>query len=174
MSATATEEWNIFKICHTVETISPQVQTYRDQVQHLEKLAFDKPQIQMCKETKFAMIPLRYLYGVLHFNFQLLWEPTLKIIASHAHSLEVAPFWEVFMEQMKIVSCSVDIPHLGPEKFHSKVIAISNLYEKAYELTNKPDLANCRLLLWKGMTLFPDIAAAKTRDTSQLFLDFIE
>ncbi|RZB39164.1 small subunit processome component 20 -like, partial [Asbolus verrucosus] len=97
------EEFAVFSICYRVESIDPQVHTYRDQLQNLEKLNFDKPQMIMCNKTDFKTIPLRYLCGCLYINFKLLWDPVMNIIETHAHGLKVDEFWGVYGEELKKV-----------------------------------------------------------------------
>lgn len=171
----STEDWNIFHICYAVESISPQVDTYRDQLQNLEKLSFEKQQMQMCKNTEFKLVPLRYLCGVLYMNFQLLWDPVSNIINSHAHGLNQTDFWLVFGKQLKFAA------EHAKNKVTEKNIDlecncefIKDLYFDMYKLEGKPDYVNYRLLLWKTLFLFPEVAEAKTRDVSELFLKFIE
>lgn len=97
----AKEKFQIFTICYTVESIDPQVHTYRDQLQSLAKLNSDKPQMIMCNKTDFRTVPLRYLCGVLYMNFKLLWSPVSAIIETHAHGLAVGEFWDVFGGELK-------------------------------------------------------------------------
>lgn len=50
---------------------------------------------------------------------------------------------------------------------------LNDVYESSCKLVMKPDYGNYRLLLWKAMTHFVDVAEAKTRDVAELVLDFI-
>ncbi|EFA12725.1 small subunit processome component 20 homolog [Tribolium castaneum] len=171
---TPKEKFQIFTICYKIESIESQVQTYRDQLQNLEKLNFDKPQMIMCLKTEFRTIPLRYLCGTLYINFKLLWEPVVQIIEGHAHGLEIGEFWEVFGAELRTVVGRVRDEGEKGEEFDAKWEVINELWKKSGEFKSGPDYANYRLLLWKALGLFPDIAEAKTRDVSDLLLDFIE
>ncbi|XP_023019456.2 LOW QUALITY PROTEIN: small subunit processome component 20 homolog [Leptinotarsa decemlineata] len=164
------ESWKIFSIFYSVESTTPDVHTYRDQLQNLEKLNFNKPQMRMCMQTPFKTIPLRYLCGALYFNFQLLWEPILKIISSHALGMELNIFWDIFGYQLKNVCHQLKSPKHDLELIESK----SETIHKYYEKTSKPDFVNYRMQLWKALSLFPNVAEAKTREVSVLLLDFIE
>ncbi|KAJ8922427.1 hypothetical protein NQ315_004373 [Exocentrus adspersus] len=161
------EKWRVFSICYAVEAMEPQVDTYRNQLQNLEKFYYDQPQMLMCIQTDFKTIPLRYLCGALYINFQLLWEPVTKIIASHAGGLDINVFWGVFGKELKNVCDNIR---------HPKEIDVYELDDRKCDALAdkvKPDFSNYRLLLWKAMSMFPDIAEAKTRDVSELVLEFI-
>lgn len=129
----------------------------------------------MCKSTHFKKIPLRYLCGALYMNFQLLWDPTINIIVTHAQGLDISDFWSIFVEELKNVVENIKNP-TGFQDDHSNidVTFLENLFAKTYEITVKPDFVNYRLLLWKAMTYFPEIAETKTRDVSELMLKFME
>lgn len=170
------EKFSVFSICHKIESINPQVHTYREQLQNLEKLYFHKPQIKMCMQTPFKNLPLRYFCGCLYTNFKLLWDQILKNIESHAHGLEINDFWEVYGEELRAVVQNIrhrkefEADDIGPVEWEF----VRNLYQSFQQLTTKPDFFNYRLLLWRGLADFADISEAKTRDTSELLLDFIE
>ncbi|XP_056635303.1 small subunit processome component 20 homolog isoform X1 [Diorhabda sublineata] len=168
------EDWQVFTLMYKVESIEPHVHTYRDQLQCLEKLSFDKPQMLMCKQTSFSIIPLRYLCGTLYINFQLLWEPVIKIIASYATGMESNIFWSIFGEELKNAPKSI----ISPVDFTLVSIEISctklkEMFDETLLLKSKPDFVNYRLLLWKALVHFANVAEAKTRDISDLLLDFI-
>ncbi|XP_022902088.2 small subunit processome component 20 homolog [Onthophagus taurus] len=169
------EDWNVFSLCYNVESIEPLVHTYREQLMLLEKLNFDKPQIIMCKETEFVTIPLRFLCGILYVNFKLLWEPVTKIISTYALGMEINKFWNIFSEELKGV-CD-KIRNMDENLILDEIVNyefLNNLYKNVSKIGKKADFANYRVLLWKSMQLFPEIAEAKTRDTSVLLLNFIE
>lgn len=169
------EDWKVFGIIYKVESTEPHVHTYRNQLQSLEKLSFDQPQMLMCHQTDFKTIPLRYLCGTLYINFQLLWEPVTKIIASHAKGLEINTFWGIFGEELKNVCENIRDPKevIVSDLEGGTCIFLADMFQKTQKLEVKPDFFNYRLLLWKAMSMFAEIAEAKTRDVSELFLDFV-
>lgn len=168
------EKWNLFSICYKTECITPHVHTYREQLIHLDKLHFDRPQITLCKNSEFDAIPLRYLCGVLYMNFKLLWDPVIKIIASHAVGTDMSRFWDIFVVELKTVLTNITKDEKNEISCDFNCDLLDGLYSNAYKIDVKPDFSNYRLLLWKAMSLFPEIAEAKTRDVSTLFLDFIK
>lgn len=170
------EDFKVFSLCYRTESIDPQVDTYRDQLLALEKLNFDKPQMIMCNQTEFKTIPLRYLCGCSYMNFQLLWDPISKMIETHAHGLEINTFWQIFGNELKSVNQNIDEQQVVNtiDVIQTKCDFLGDLYQDSQKITSKPDFINHRLLLWKSMTEFADIAEAKTRDVAELLLNFIE
>lgn len=168
------EGFQVFSICYKVESTEPQVQTVREQLHCLEKLTHSRPQTKLCENTEFRLIPVRYLCGVLYINFKLLWEPTLKIIESYATGMKRDVFWDFFGEKLKLAVENIAFqPELANENLESSVQVLNELFENSHEVSAKPDFCNYRMLLWKAMTYFPDIAESKTRDISELFLNFM-
>lgn len=170
------EAWNVFTICYKTESIEPLVHTYRDQLQLLQKLSYDKPQSLMVQKTDFTTIPLRYFLGCLYMNFQLIWEPIIQLIESYAHGMPAQKFWDVFSNELKgcadrITKQEIDSSSCG---LVTDVDFIYELGENMFKVDNKPDFVNYRMLLWKAMASFADIAETKTRDISVLMLSFIE
>ncbi|XP_050316163.1 small subunit processome component 20 homolog [Anthonomus grandis grandis] len=169
------EPFKVFSLIYEVESIEPLVETYRDQLQRLEKLTFDKPQMIMCNKTEFKLIPLRYLCGVLYMNFKLLWNPVSKIIESHAHGLDSNDFWKVFGPQLKgVVENIMTEPVISVDTFETDLEALGDTFQEGQRSAYKVDFINYRVLLWRALAMFPNVAEAKTRDTSQLLLSFIE
>lgn len=168
------ENWNVFELCYSVESTQPHVHTYRDMLNSLEKFTYEKPQMTMASSTPFKLIPIRYLCGVLYMNFQLLWEPVSKIIASQAHGLNVADFWPVYLQELK--DC-VDHIHNPPEVRHSDLSCgfdlLENSFLESFSVESKPDYVNYRILLWKSMLMFAEVAEAKNRDVTEIFLNFV-
>lgn len=127
----------------------------------------------MCNKTDFKLIPLRYLCGVLYMNFKLLWEPVSKIIETHAHGLEVNMFWSVFGMELRVAKTNFT-QEVKVEVMETDLDILGDLFQDSQKVSNKPDFVNYRMLLWKALGMFADVAEAKTRDVSQILLDFIE
>lgn len=170
-----TEAWRVFSIIYNVESTDPHVHTYRDQLKNLEKLSFDQPQMLMCHQTDFKTIPLRYLCGTLYINFQLLWDPVTKIITSHAKGLEINTFWNIFADELRNACGNIKNPKemVVADLEGSTCDFLVDIFQESHTLSIKPDFINYRLLLWKAMSMFAEVAEAKTRDVSELFLDFV-
>ncbi|XP_017786283.1 PREDICTED: small subunit processome component 20 homolog [Nicrophorus vespilloides] len=167
------DDLNIFNLCYNVESITAQVDTYRDQLYSLEKLSFEKQESSSSLDYKFVAV--RYMSGVLYMNFKLLWEPTVKLIQSHAHRMDKNEFWPVYVEILKQANGFVQNP---PSSFieclNVEFDLINDLYRNNYEIKDKPDFNNHRRYLWKALAQFPEYAESKSKDISQLLLDFIK
>lgn len=169
------EDWNVFSICYNVENTESLVQTYRDQLQNLQKLSYDKPQGILCKNSDFQTIPLKYLLGVLYINFQLIWEPVISIITSYAHGMAINLFWEVFSKKLFETDEHILKNYkLGEISVGLDCGVINDLFREMYKIESAPDFVNYRQLLWKAMCEFPDIAEARNRDVAPLMLKFVE
>ncbi|XP_030763250.1 small subunit processome component 20 homolog [Sitophilus oryzae] len=169
------EKWKVFSLIYEIESIEPSVHTYREQLNRLQKLNFDKPQMIMCSKTTFKLVPVRYMCGVLYINFKLLWEPVLKIIQSYAHGFVSNIFWSVFGLELKSAVNNIHNPLKNSMvSLESDLDVLRELYQQCQHLSTQPDFANYRRLLWKGLSLFSSVAESKTRDLSELFLNFIE
>ncbi|CAH2002387.1 unnamed protein product [Acanthoscelides obtectus] len=168
------EQWKVFSICYEVESTDPQVDTYREQLQRLEKLSYERPQMLMCSQTEFKTIPLRYVCGSLYMNFRLIWDPVTKLIATHAQGMSINEFWDVFGNELIGVCQNIE----GKMQYHpsyseTKFDFVGELFRESQEIKSKPDFINYRILLWKAMAMFPNVPEAKTRDVSELVLNFI-
>ncbi|KAL1517967.1 hypothetical protein ABEB36_001661 [Hypothenemus hampei] len=165
------QPFEVFSIIYRSEAIEPSVQSCRDQELNLKKLSFSQPQIIMCTKTEFRMVPLRYLCGVLYINFKLLWKPVFEIIETHAQGLKIADFWNVFGTQLK--NAKTVLNEIAVDTLESDFALFVNTFTEYQKSNDRPDFVNYRLLLWKALGMFADIAEAKTREVSQFLLDFI-
>lgn len=171
------EQPAFFTIMNTVENITPSVHQYREQLQYLNKLNFDNIIITNLNDVKYKQLALRYLLGVLYMNFKLLWDPTIEIIATYASGLEPAQFWTIFCEQLENSiansnSSKVTLSTVGT--FDAKYMLIQDLYSSFYEVDDKPDFVNYRILLWKAMSHFTDLCEAKNRSIAEMLLNFMQ
>lgn len=174
------EQPSLFTILNTVENITPSISQYREQLQHLQKLHFDNKLITSLNDTKYKYIALRYLLGVLHMNFKLLWDPTMNIIASYALGLTPNEFWSIFYQHIEYSitnfrSFKGEFGISSPT-YNSfiKYETIQNLFSSLYKIDDKPDFLNYRILLWQNMTHFTDLCEAKNRNLSEIFINFVK
>ncbi|XP_045464607.1 small subunit processome component 20 homolog [Harmonia axyridis] len=169
------EKFEVFSLCYSVESVDPQINTYHDQIRYLERLSFEKPQMRMCCQTDFKVVPLRYICGVLYINFQLLWQHSLNIIQTHAEGLDTSCFWNVYGEELKKADEYVQNNlTLAIDTIENEYNTLTEFYEKWQKSESKPDFANYRFLLWKGLSSFAHVGEAKTKDVSELLLKFYE
>lgn len=161
---------NALEIPYLAEVESATVHTYRERLLQLQGLAFESQAISNL-EAKYLEFPLYYLLGNLYINFSLLWDPTMKLIASYAHK-QCDSFWPIFMSKLNGTKMPDDSAVSNVLTFDCDVTSM--LLSKVYDNTDKPDQNNYNLLLWKCMASFPDFAETKNRDITGLFIDFVE
>lgn len=162
-------------MCYECETLEPQVNTFRDQLRYLEYLTYGRRQVSVCSNTAYSMIPLKYICGVLYINFQLLWEPVTKIIATYAQGLKTDEFWNFFGIELKKAMNNIKFaPKVTFDCVSFKVEFLNELFQKETALRDKPDFLNYATLLWKTMTYFPAVVEEKNRLVIELLLDYVK
>ncbi|PSN56059.1 hypothetical protein C0J52_11812, partial [Blattella germanica] len=168
-------DYSIFRTCLAAELIPPTVHEYRDKLKCLQSLEFTAIQSLLLKHPEFNKVPLHFLLGNLYINFQLLWEPTMKIISTHAHGLSLVEFWDVFKERLQLTVQQIkNTPDYSSEPSLLQCDFLKELFSALNNLDDKPDYVNYRLLLWKAMTGFLDVCESRNRDICPLFLSFLE
>uniref|UniRef100_A0A182PRF2 Uncharacterized protein n=1 Tax=Anopheles epiroticus TaxID=199890 RepID=A0A182PRF2_9DIPT len=98
-----------------IESIEPQVQTYREQVILYQNLAYDSQLCQQAAEAarnEWTETVLRYMLSVFAINFKLLWEPAGTVVQTYAENSVKADedtFWSVF--EMMLAMAEEQKPH---------------------------------------------------------------
>ncbi|XP_068083874.1 small subunit processome component 20 homolog [Anabrus simplex] len=98
------DQSSFLSICLAAEIVEPTIGDYRDKLNQLQKLGYEALQMDLIQLVKYRKMPLQYLLGVLYINFQLLWEPTIKLIVSHARGMQIDDFWEVFSNRLVLAA----------------------------------------------------------------------
>lgn len=108
-------------------------------------------------------------------NFQLLWEPVTKIIASYGQGLKTDEFWRFFGDELKKAMENVKcVPKIASECVSIKAEFLHDVFQKETATRDKPDFVNYSTLLWKAMTQFPGVVEEKNRVVVELVLDYIK
>ncbi|KAG8180889.1 hypothetical protein JTE90_018389 [Oedothorax gibbosus] len=171
---------SIFEICLEAEIVPLEVQSYRDKLKWMRKLeySFIENDLPSGFEQQLIKASLYYLLGMLYVNFKLLWDPTLDIIQSFAHGTTNL-FWEVFSPHLNsaIEICEkskMEVNAANMSKWDAEDAGAYYQNLKTFcQPTESPDVFNHRLLLWKGMELFPDVVEAKNRIIVPLLFQFM-
>lgn len=172
---TEAEELKAFNLCYQSESLEPQVNTFRDQLRYLEYFTYGRRPVTTCSTTACSLVPLRYLCGVLYMNFQLLWEPVIKIIASYGQGLKTDEFWSFFGDELKKAMENVKfVPRMAFECVSLKADFLHEVYQKETATRDKPDFLNYATLLWKAMSQFPGVVEEKNRLVVELVLNYIK
>ncbi|XP_021355382.1 small subunit processome component 20 homolog [Mizuhopecten yessoensis] len=171
---------NVFETCLKAELVPLTVQDYRQRQLFLQRLDFSCVQNSV-PAGPFREVAVRYLIGSIFVNFKLLWEPTRKLIASHAKGLGNKGFWELFNSELMRAAAKTEELLTGIEKPYlhgnNALISMSDFDVSevipSHMTTERVDYYNFRDQLWKAMILFSDQCEAKSRDLSPLLLRFI-
>lgn len=84
-------------------------------------------------------------------------------------------FWRIFGEELKNVNDNIRDPTKTEcYSLESHCDFLVELNEVNQRFASKPDFANYRIILWQSLAMFPSVAEAKTRDVSEVFLEFIQ
>lgn len=171
---------SVFQTCLNAELVPLSVQDYRQRLLYLQRLDYSNVQNAL-PQGPFTKVAARYLIGSLFVNFKLLWEPTRKLIASHARGLGNKEFWELFHTELKRAAETTEKLLTGFETPYrhgnSALISLTDFDVSdiipSHMTTERADYYNFRDQLWKAMLLFSDQCEAKSRDLSPLLLQFI-
>lgn len=170
---------SVYEIMNNVESIIPSVQSYREQLLHLQKVEAN-PQLfdALSKEHEPCKYDaLKYLFGYLYVNFNLLWKPLTELIQTYAAELDLNEFWPIFERKINetttLVQRSERTIECDGDAFGSGSI-LQLQYTTAWQNTERTtDLINYRILLWKMIPTFGAMREVKNREIVTGFLAFI-
>lgn len=91
---------NLYNVFLEIENIESTVQTYRDQILHMQKLQSNSEFFKELKKEEDRFNCFRFLLGLLYRNFKLIWEPSLSIIKDYAQLFSVDDFWNIYKQQL--------------------------------------------------------------------------
>ena len=162
---------NALELMYLAESEDPTVHKYRDRLVHLQALTFES-QALTSLNSNYYEFPLRYLMGNLWINFQLLWDPVCKAIATYA-TAECVQFWPVFIQDLKAEISPQNSSSISTQALFTCDV-ISGLVETMLLNDDKPDSHNYKLLLWRSMAHFTKYCEVKNRDITGLYIENVE
>ncbi|KAJ8865827.1 hypothetical protein PR048_033349 [Dryococelus australis] len=170
------KDWSLFNVCLAAESTPATVQDYREKLQHVNKLSFEFTRDDLLRNPLCSKVPFQFLLGILYVNFQLLWEPVTKLVASYARGMPPSDFWEVFLQQLSssaehVTTVVEDSPHTSNCLEWDVLVEV---YNKFQTITDKPDHVNYRILLWKTLAEFSDVSEPRNREFVPLFITYLE
>lgn len=177
---TDADQPTIYDIFLAVERHTADVTTYKAQLLDLSKLSAEGRLFEAIRGTVCAADALRFLFGALYVNFQLMWKPLIELIATYAQQMPVAEFWAAFRGQLDAVigrirgtsgQGAVLEPSDGLETFNQWLM---DGFCATWELNDRPDYVNYRVLLWRTLGECGTLSEVRNRDVVQLLLDFVE
>lgn len=118
----------------------------------------------------------RYLLGVYHINFNLLWKPVSKLLTEFSTKLPITEFWPIFKEKLNSATLNIRNP-VVPEQLIDVSLKSTILHEqflKMWIAIDRTDYVNYRILLWRMMADCGQLVETKNREIVEIFLDFID
>lgn len=175
--------YEIYDTFVTIESIEPTVQSYREQLLHLQRIEASTRLLQTLTKVHEAckLDPLRYLLGCLHVNFRLLWKPIMDLVTAFFEKLELEDFWSIFKQQLEETtarlhsaksSTGIDVES---DNFLKEDSYLASDYAKIWICDERDvDLVNYRIQLWQMIPSFGSLSEIKNREIVTIFLNFIE
>uniref|UniRef100_A0A915I2K4 U3 small nucleolar RNA-associated protein 20 N-terminal domain-containing protein n=1 Tax=Romanomermis culicivorax TaxID=13658 RepID=A0A915I2K4_ROMCU len=190
-------ETNFPDLALKCERISLDLQNYREKIRLYTKLSASEYETLLPSDgdkKSFKALTIKFLLGQLNVNFTLLTPALNQVIETHARLQTSIDFWEIFGHALNLAHKNVTTSIEKYETFElsasterqskfskSLILKLSNCDKIGHENEQKELLgkiasnyANFRLLLWKSMENFADLAQSKSRFLSELILNLAE
>lgn len=170
---------SVYAIINDVELIVPSVQSYREQLLHLQKI---EASAQLFDAVTKEYLPckfdaLKYLLGYLYVNFNLLWKPLTELIHAYAAEMDLAEFWPIFErkinETTKLVRAIERTIECEYDAFGAESVLHMEFVDAHKNTERAADLINYRILIWKMIPTLGMMREIKNREIVTVFLDFI-
>lgn len=129
-----------------------------------------------CTFLTSDVIHFRYLLGVYHINFNLLWKPVSKLLAEYATKLPITEFWPIFKEKLTGATANIRNPIVSEQltDVDLKSAIVRDQFLKMCTTIDRTDYVNYRILLWRMMADCGQLVETKNREIVEIFLDFID
>ena len=96
-----TEFPSVFQVCLNAEEVEVSIQKQREKLKFLQNLGIEHVHYCLPVSGYFNNVPVNYLMSQLFVNFRPIWDPTIKILSSHAHA---DYFWQNFKSQLVFIT----------------------------------------------------------------------
>lgn len=171
----------VYSIFFDIESIEANIHTYREQLLLLQRIEPNSTFIALLSNIHEPMKfdPLKFLLGLLHVNFKLLWKPVTELIAAYFVELNIEDFWSFYkmkIDEVTSLQRRVHMDHVcDDEQFIDVQTCLGDLYTKIWlNYERSIDLVNYRILLWRTIPSLGMLREIKNREIVTIFLDFIE
>ncbi|XP_035787834.1 small subunit processome component 20 homolog [Anopheles albimanus] len=115
-----------------IESIKPEVHTYREQVLLFQDLAYNsqffKKSSIVALSEEWTELTLRYMMAIFSVNFKFLWEPATNIIRGYVNNMtkkEYDLFWRVFETMLTMAERKIPYHGLG-QSYHSEMESLKD------------------------------------------------
>lgn len=175
-------EYKIYSIFSGIESVEPNVHTYREQLLLFQRIEPNARFISTLrkKHDPMKLDPLKYLLGLLYVNFNLLWKPTIELITTYFDELDIEEFWTLFKSKIDETTAlqRLELPNNNVDddlEFIENGTCLGEQYLEIWRNNERTiDLVNYRILLWRMIPLLGMLREIKNREIVTIFLDFIE
>lgn len=174
-------ELAIFNVFFNIESIETDIHTYREQLLFLQRIEPNSKFLSSLSKIHepIKLDPLKYLLGLLHVNFKLLWKPVMELIIAYFPELDIETFWSIYKARIEETTTfqrrkQSDDNHNDLE-FITVESCLGEQYLNVWRSDERPiDLVNYRILLWRIIPSLGMLREIKNREIVTIFLDFIE
>lgn len=175
-------EFNIYDVFFNIESIETNIHTYREQLLLLQRIEPNQIFLSsLCQiDEQLKLDPFKYLLGLLHVNFNLLWKPIMELIAAYFSELDIESFWSIYKARIEETTTLQRSKQLTDDDFEDvDFIESESCLGKEYlniwrNNERSIDLVNYRVLLWRIIPSLGMLREIKNREIVTIFLDFIE
>lgn len=175
-------EVDIYGVFFDIESIEANIHTYREQLLLLQRIEPNRKLLSsLCQiDEQLKLDPFKYLLGLLHVNFNLLWKPIMELIAAYFSELDIESFWSIYkvrIEETTILQRSKCLADDDSEDFDfiESESCLGKEYLNVWRNDERPiDLVNYRISLWRIIPSLGMLREIKNREIVTIFLDFIE
>lgn len=174
-------ELAIYGVFFDIESIETNIHTYREQLLLLQRIEPNSNFLSSLAKIHDPMKldPLKYLLGLLHVNFNLLWKPVIELITAYFSELDIEIFWSIYKARIEETTASQSNNQLDDncvdDDFVVKDSCLAQEYMNAWRSDARSvDLVNYRILLWRIIPSLGMLREIKNREIVTIFLHFIE
>uniref|UniRef100_A0A1B0FCE8 Uncharacterized protein n=1 Tax=Glossina morsitans morsitans TaxID=37546 RepID=A0A1B0FCE8_GLOMM len=168
----------LYEIFYRAFCIEPTVQNYREQLLFIQKLETEGELFKSLDNDEAKDNIVRFLLGLMYYNFKFLWEPVQKLLESYAKVMEPNRFWLIYVEKLKSTEEQIGYMKEKEEKlliskdWNSKTLNMLLTYELNDASLTQQQLLNYRLLLWQRLPHFGKLVELKNREVVSMVLKF--
>lgn len=175
-------DYAIYSSLYAIESVEANTLTYRQQLLHFKDIECKEHLLVALRKIHAPMQydVLKYLLGLLHVNFKLLWQPIVEHIEQYFLEFDNNDFWPIFKEKLEETTSLLRLKQSDDVRDDETFIDglsswIGTYYCECWENKERPaDLINYRIQLWQILPTLGNISEVKNREIVTIFLDFVE
>ena len=167
-----------YHIFYQAELVEPSVHNYREQVLLIQKLETQAELFKNFAEDCYKEDCVRFLLGLLYYNFKFIWEPVLKLLEDYAKEVDISKFWLIYQDKLQTTQDLINYA-LKPKQELTIELWSSNALNEIFPSTDDTNLSqqqllNYRNLLWQRLPQFGKLVILKNRELVTMFMKFVD